>query len=130
MPSPISAMQKLTANSERNPAGAAASRAKASSGPSIAPVVSSARCTPNAAPSRCGAVAREIIASRGAVRMPFPTRSRNTTAPIAGMLAPASTRPRRHSAEMPYPAPAIVLWLRPRSAANAVTSATSAAAPL
>ena len=44
-------MKKLTRKIESKASGATASSAKASSGPSIAPVVSSARWTPNAAPS-------------------------------------------------------------------------------
>ena len=83
MPTPMSATQKLTRKIEWNASGAMARIANATSGPSTAPVVSSARCTPNAVPSWSLGVDSEIIASRGAVRMPLPMRSRSTIAPIA-----------------------------------------------
>ena len=57
---------------------------KAISGPSIAPAVSSERWTPNAVASCSRSLESEISASRGAVRMPFPVRSRKTIAPSAG----------------------------------------------
>ena len=87
--------------SESKASGAAASRAKASSGPIIAPVVSIARCTPNAVPSCSRGVESEIIASRGAVRMPLPIRSSSTTAPIAETAVPTSASASLHTAESP-----------------------------
>jgi hypothetical protein len=60
------------------------------SGPSRAPTVSMLRCTPNAAPSRSSGVAIEIIASRGAVRMPLPARSAAISAPMPNGEPPTS----------------------------------------
>ena len=77
------AKQKLTRKSEWKASGAMARIAKATIGPSIAPVVSSARWTPKAVPSWRFGVDREIIVSRGAVRMPFPMRSISTSRPMA-----------------------------------------------
>ncbi len=57
--------------------------ANASTGPITAPVVSSARCTPKARPRSAGLEAAAIMASRGAVRRPLPTRSTATTAATA-----------------------------------------------
>ena len=88
-------------NTESNASGAMASSPKATSGPSIAPVVSSARCTPKAVPSVAGVLDSEIIASRGAVRMPLPVRSRSTSAPIAENAPPTSTSPSLHTADSP-----------------------------
>ena len=116
-------------NTESNASGAIASSPKATSGPSIAPVVSRARWTPNAVPSVAGVLDSEIIASRGAVRMPFPVRSRSTSAPIAENAPPATTRPSLQTAEIPYPTVATSLWRRVRSAVNPLTSRTSAEAP-
>ena len=86
---------------ESNASGAAASSANASSGPSMAPVVSIARCTPNAVPRSSFGVESEIIASRGAVRMPLPTRSSSTTAPIADTAVPTSASASLQNAERP-----------------------------
>ena len=94
-------MQKLTRKIEPKASGASASSPKASSGPIIAPVVSSARCTPNAAPSWRSGVEREIIASRGAVRMPLPTRSISTVAPMADNAVPTVARRSLHTADSP-----------------------------
>ena len=88
MPSPMSAMKKLTRKIELKASGASASSPKASRGPIIAPVVSSARWTPKAAPSWRSGVESEIIASRGAVRMPLPMRSMSTVAPMADSAVP------------------------------------------
>ncbi len=85
---PRIATQKLTRKIELNASGATASIENATSGPIIAPVVSRARCTPKAAPSCGSGVESEIIASRGAVRMPLPMRSSSTTAPIDETAVP------------------------------------------
>jgi hypothetical protein len=42
---------------------------------------------------------REMSASRGAVRMPFPVRSSSTIAPIAENAPPTITKPSLHAAE-------------------------------
>ena len=87
-------MQNETRNSEWNPLGAAASSAKASSGPIIAPAVSIARCTPNAqAELALGRRLSEIIASRGAVRMPLPVRSSRMSALERAQAPPTSGEP-------------------------------------
>jgi hypothetical protein len=98
---PTTAKQRLTRNSEWNASGAAARIANASSGPSIAPVVSIARCTPKAVPRLRSSVVSEISASRGAVRMPLPVRSASTMAPIAPRLLPAVSSASRQAAETP-----------------------------
>ena len=76
--------------------------AMASKGPRTAPTVSSAWRSPYAAPWEAGGVMSAISASRGAPRMPFPTRSINravTTQPndVAkgnkGLLKAASPYP-------------------------------------
>jgi hypothetical protein len=62
----------------------------ASSGPRNAPTVSSDWRSPNAAPRRWGGVTSATSASRGAPRMPLPTRSRTravTTMPMLGAIA-------------------------------------------
>ena len=81
--------------------GARARIPNASSGPSIAPVVSIARCTPNAVPSVFGEAESEISASRGAVRMPLPMRSIITIAPIALTAPPTATSPSLQTADRP-----------------------------
>ena len=81
--------------------GATASIPNASSGPIIAPVVSSARCTPNAVPSCSLGVLSEIIASRGAVRMPLPVRSSTMIAASAPTAPPAARKPSLQTAERP-----------------------------
>ena len=98
---PSVARQKETRKIESNASGAIASRQNATSGPSIAPVVSIARCTPKAAPSWSFGVESEIIASRGAVRMPLPARSSSTTAPIADTAVPTSSSRSLQTAEIP-----------------------------
>ena len=62
-------------------------------GPAIAPAVSSARCTPNAVPSRAGLELSEISASRGATRTPLPTRSLKSIADAGTGALPAASRP-------------------------------------
>ena len=101
MPTPTIANRKLTRKTEWNASGAMASSANATSGPSMAPVVSSARCTPNAWPSCDLGVESEIMASRGAVRMPLPARSSSTIAPIADTAVPAATSSSLQIAERP-----------------------------
>ena len=92
-------------------------------------MVSSARCTPNAAPRLPGLVLSEIIASRGAVRMPLPVRSSSTMAPIAEKAPPTTTRPSLHTAESPYPTVATSLCRPQRSAVKPLMRRTSAEAP-
>ena len=100
-PSPAIATQNETRNTEVKASGASARIPNASSGPSIAPVVSIARCTPNAIPSVCGEADSEISASRGAVRMPLPMRSTITSAAIALTAPPAATSPSLQIADSP-----------------------------
>ena len=80
--------------------GVSASSAKPSSGPSIAPQVSIARCTPKAVPSSSCGLLSEIIASRGAVRIPLPIRSMSSTAARPPKAVVAS-RPSLQIAERP-----------------------------
>ncbi len=98
---PRTARKNETRKIEWNASGAAASMQNASSGPSMAPVVSIARCTPNAAPSSSFGVDSEIIASRGAVRIPLPARSSSTTAPIADTAVPTTISRSLQTAEIP-----------------------------
>ena len=72
---------------------------EAASGPSIAPTVSSARCTPNERPRPARSLSSEISASRGAVRMPLPRRSTSSTAVVPSHAPPTATRPSLHSAD-------------------------------
>jgi len=74
---------------------------KATSGPSIAPALSIARCTPNEVARFSLALEREIRASRGAVRIPLPTRSKATIAPIPPIVLPAVTSATLPTAEIP-----------------------------
>ena len=67
----------------------------------MAPVVSIARCTPNAVPRSRSGVESEIIASRGAVRIPLPARSSSTTAPIAETAVPTVASASLQTAERP-----------------------------
>ncbi len=94
-------MQNETMKTDVKAFAATARIAKASSGPSIAPTVSSARCTPNAAPRSSFGVAIEIMASRGAVRIPLPMRSIRTSALIADNAVPAVARPSLTIADSP-----------------------------
>jgi hypothetical protein len=86
-PSPAIATQNETRNTDVNASGASARIPNAISGPIMAPVVSIARCTPNAVPSVLGEAESEISASRGAVRMPLPMRS-SITKTAMGATAP------------------------------------------
>ena len=95
------AKQSETVQTAPNANGATARIAKASSGPIMAPVVSSARCVPNAAPRFSLGVVSVIIASRGAVRMPLPMRSMTTIAPIAENAPPTTTSTPLLMAESP-----------------------------
>jgi hypothetical protein len=74
---------------------------KAISGPSIAPALSIARCTPKAVARPALLAESEISASRGAVRIPLPSRSLATSAPIAPIELPATTSPTLQRAEIP-----------------------------
>ena len=74
---------------------------KAASGPSIAPTVSSARCTPKLMPRAVFSLESEISASRGAVRTPLPSRSTSSTAVVASHAPPAAIRPSLQNAETP-----------------------------
>ena len=98
---PRIAKQNETVQTAPNANGATARIAKARSGPIMAPVVSSARCVPNAAPRFSLGVVSVIIASRGAVRMPLPTRSMTTIAPIAEKAPPTTTSTPLLMAERP-----------------------------
>ena len=129
-PRPIRPAHKLTTNTASYPPGAAASTAKASTGPVIAPAMSSARCTPNAAPHWARGVAMEIIASRGDVRIPLPRRSTSTRPATAPHTCPTSTIPRRATVDSPYPATATCLCRRARSATRPPSSRTGAVAPV
>ena len=95
------AKQNETRKIESKASGAIASIANATSGPSIAPTVSIERWTPNAVPSCSFGVDSEIIASRGAVRIPLPARSASTTAPIADTEVPTAISSSLQIAESP-----------------------------
>ena len=81
--------------------GARARITNARSGPIMAPSVSSARCTLNEVARFSGVLFSEIIASRGAVRIPLPTRSAITTAVSAGTALPASGIASRDTVDRP-----------------------------
>ena len=68
----MSATRKLVTKTTSNAPGSAVRMTNARIGPSIAPIASIARCTPNAVPSFSFGTLSEISASRGAVRKPFP----------------------------------------------------------
>ena len=55
-------------------------RSAAASGPATAPALSMARWRPKARPRVAGETSEAISASRGAVRIPLPTRSANRIA--------------------------------------------------
>ncbi len=95
------AKQRLTANTASNWPGASSRMPTATSGPSIAPAVSIARCTPKAVPSRSLLELSVIRASRGAVRMPLPMRSATIDADSPPRLPPTASSPSRQSAESP-----------------------------
>ena len=100
-PSPAIATQNETRNTDVNASGASARIPNAISGPSMAPVVSIARWTPNAVPSVLGEAESEISASRGAVRMPLPMRSSITKTAIGATAPPAATSPSLVTADRP-----------------------------
>jgi hypothetical protein len=58
----------------------------------------------------------EIIASRGALRSPLPALSSNSTPTNGASALPAASKPSLQKAEMPYPAAAVCLCSRNRSA--------------
>jgi len=95
------AEQKLMTKIGLKCPGRRASRKNASSGPSIAPTVSSARCTPNAVASSSFGVLSEISASRGAVRIPFPVRSMRMIATRKPHAAPTTRNSGLQIAESP-----------------------------
>ena len=74
---------------------------KAISGPSIAPALSIARCTPKEVARLSLVLESEIRASRGAVRIPLPMRSKATIAPMPPIELPAATRATLPKAEIP-----------------------------
>ena len=63
-------------------------------------MVSRVRCTPKASRGCSGGVAAEIIASRGAVRMPLPIRSAEITAEMAASPV-LNSRKKRATADSP-----------------------------
>ena len=81
--------------------GAIASRPNAISGPSSAPTVSIARCTPKDVPRSSLREDIEIIASRGAVRRPLPERSSMMIAVIEPNAVPTAARPSLQTADRP-----------------------------
>ena len=91
----------LTTKTASKRAGAASRMPKATSGPSMAPALSIARWTPNEVARPALVLESEISASRGAVRIPLPTRSKATIAPIAPIELPKATRPTLQIAERP-----------------------------
>ena len=106
-----------------NASGASARMPKASSGPIIAPVVSIARCTPNA--GRASAASRRARSARRAARCGSPCRcgrpspSRRSRSPrLRPRRARACRSPRARS-----PSDATSLWRRRRSAAKPLISA-------
>ena len=112
-----------------NASGASASRPNASSGPSSAPTVSSARCTPNDVPRSSSREESEIIASRGAVRRPLPERSIITIALIAPNVVPTAASASLQTADRPYPIEATPLCRPRRSPMKPPARRTIAAAP-
>ena len=98
---PSKAKRVLTTKTASNLAGAASSTPKATSGPSIAPALSMARWTPNAVARPAFVLESEISASRGAVRIPLPTRSMATIAPTPPIEPLAATSPTLQAAERP-----------------------------
>ena len=89
-PAPISAIEKETRKTVLYWPGAGASRTKAASGPSIAPTVSSARCTPKERPAGALAVERDqCVARSGADALAEAVDEQD------GASCPATRRPRR-----------------------------------
>jgi hypothetical protein len=98
-PRPSRATQKLTTKTESKASGAYQRRAKARIGPRSAPIVSSARWTPNERPRFSGWLESEMRASRGALRMPLPIRSRKRK-PAVGATVEEASSPTLVAAEM------------------------------
>ena len=98
---PSSPNPKLNTKIESKDPGTASSTAKASNGPMRAPAASMVRWIPNAVPQEACGVANEIMASRGPVRRPLPSRSinRNGTAGSPTQMDPS--RPARVSVDRP-----------------------------
>ena len=71
-------------------------------GPNTAPNWSIARWNPKERPSSCGGTESATMASRGAVRTPFPNLS-TKRAPSTCPQPPASASSGRDSVEIPYP---------------------------
>ena len=112
-PRPRMAKKKLTTNTASNASGRRISSPNATSGPSIAPAVSSARWTPKAVPKRSGGELSEMIASRGAVLMPLPIRS-IMIRPVSANHGPwIATKPSLVIADSPYPTAATSFWSSP-----------------
>ncbi len=98
---PAMAMKKLVTSTRSKACGSVARIANATSGPSSAPAVSSARWMPKAIPSRSGAALSEMSESRGEVRMPLPTRSNAIAADASPHAPPAASSAILQSAERP-----------------------------
>jgi hypothetical protein len=79
---PSIANTKLVTHTASNWPGRAASNRKATIGPSNEPQASMARCTEKALAKERPGVLNEISASRGAARIPLPSRSTPTTSRI------------------------------------------------
>ena len=75
--------------------------ASAASGPSMAPALSRARCTPKAVARPSGRLLSEMSTSRGTARAPLAARSTATTPAMSGHEAPAASSPSRHAADAP-----------------------------
>ena len=91
----------------------------------MAPAASRARWTPNDVARRSGTVLSAISVSRGAVRIPFPSRSPVTTAASGAHRAPTSSRPSLDTAETAYPTTATDLYRRSRSETTPLPLRTS-----
>ena len=103
--------------------------ARATSGPSMAPALSRARCTPKAVARPSGRLLSEMSTSRGTARAPLAARSNATTPAMSGHEAPAASMARRDTAEAPYPARAISFERPVRSTATPLASRSSAVTP-
>ena len=100
----------------------------ASNGPMAAPVLSSARCIPNEAARFCGCEAAVMSESRGAVRMPLPSRSAVSTA-VSAPKPDANSSPMRATADRAYPKKATHFGWSPRSATQPPPMRTIALTP-
>ena len=114
---PDHAIAEADQEDESNPPGAR-QQEEGQSGPIIAPAVSRARCTPKDVARPARSVLSEIIASRGAVRIPLPVRSIR-----------ARPRPRNHAADTPEracrPPRGVARSRRPPCGADAVGEKTA-----